>query len=76
VSHGISYIIIKGHWCEITILNVHAKQRIKLMIQRTATIRNRIGFLGYFTDKLIRGVIFKPKAVNESLHKITNDNGN
>jgi hypothetical protein len=42
----------------------------------TATLRNRIDFLGYFNDKLIIGVIFKPKAVNESLHKNTNDNGN
>jgi hypothetical protein len=32
VSEGISCIIYRGHWCQIIVLNVHAQQRMKLMM--------------------------------------------
>jgi hypothetical protein len=33
VSDRMSYIVLRGHWCDITVLNVHApQQRIKLMM--------------------------------------------
>jgi hypothetical protein len=32
VSNKMWYIILRGRWCDIIILNVHAQQRIKLMM--------------------------------------------
>jgi hypothetical protein len=31
VSDRMSYIILRGRWCDIIILNVHAQQKIELM---------------------------------------------
>jgi hypothetical protein len=34
VSDRMSYIILRGRWCSIIVLNVHAQLKIKLMIRR------------------------------------------
>jgi hypothetical protein len=33
------YITLKGHWCDIIVLNVYAL-RIKMMLQRIAFMKN------------------------------------
>jgi hypothetical protein len=35
-----SYIKLIGFWCDIIVLNVHAQQRIKPIIQRKVSMRN------------------------------------
>jgi hypothetical protein len=40
VSDRMPYMALRRRWCDIIILNVHAQQRIKLMILRTVYTRN------------------------------------
>jgi len=40
VSNMVSYIVMRGHWCNITVLNVHAQVRRKVMIQKAVFMRN------------------------------------
>jgi hypothetical protein len=51
VNDGMLYIILRGHWYHIIVLNIHAPTEDK-------------------TED-----IFKPTIENESLHKISTDNG-
>jgi hypothetical protein len=69
-----SYIILRGHWCNIIVLNVHAPTEYKI-----DDIRDRfyeeVEQVFDFNAKVGREDIFKPTIANESLHKISNDNG-
>ncbi|PNF14688.1 hypothetical protein B7P43_G10271 [Cryptotermes secundus] len=82
-----SYIILKGRWCDIIVMNVHAPAEDKI-----DDIKNRFYeelenvfdkflkylmkiLLGDFNAKVGREDIFKPMIWNESLHEISNDNG-
>jgi hypothetical protein len=40
VSDRMSCIILRGRWCNIIVLNVHAPLKIKLMIYRTGSMKN------------------------------------
>jgi hypothetical protein len=40
VSDRMSCIFLRGHWCNITVLNVQAPSEEKVMIQKTAFTRN------------------------------------
>ena len=82
-----SYIVLKGHWCNIIVLNVLAPSEEK-------SVEAKDGFyeeleqvfdhfpkyhmkilLGDFNAKVVRENIFKPTIGNESLHQHSNDNG-
>jgi hypothetical protein len=81
----LSYIILRGRWCDVIILNVHATVK-----ENIADIKNRFyeelehvfdKFPKYhmkimldFIGKVGREDIFKLKIGNESLHEINNDN--
>jgi exonuclease III len=85
VSDRMSYIILRGRWCNIIVLNVHAPTEDK-----TDDIKDRfyeeleqvfdklpkyhMKILLDFNVKVGREDIFKPTIGNESLHEISNDN--
>jgi hypothetical protein len=82
-----SYIILRGSWCNITVLKVHAPCEDKSdeakdsFYEELGRVFNE--FLGYnmkifwgdFNTKVGRGDIFKPIIGSESSHEISNDNG-
>jgi hypothetical protein len=87
VSERMSYIILRGRWYHIIVLNVHAptedktddvKHSFYLELERVFD-----KFPKYHTNLLLRDFnatvgredIFKLTIGNESLHKISNDNG-
>jgi hypothetical protein len=87
VSDRMSYIILRGRWCNIIVLNVHAPTEDK-----TDDVRNSFYeefelvfgtflehhtkiLLGDFNAKVSRVVIFKPTIGNESLQEISNVSG-
>jgi hypothetical protein len=87
VSDRISYIILRGHWCHIIVLNVHALTEDKTDYVKDSFYEElehefdklpkycmKI-LLGYFNAKVGREEIFKLIIGNESLHEISNDNG-
>jgi hypothetical protein len=82
-----SYIILRGRWFHIIVLNVHAptedktddvKDRLYKELER---IFNKFPkyhmkiLLGNLNAKVGRENIFKSTIGNENLHKISNDNG-
>jgi hypothetical protein len=82
-----SYIILRGRWCNIIVLNVHATcenkgdeekdsffEELGRVFERFPGYDMKI-ILGYFNAKVGRENIFKPTIGNESLHEISNDNG-
>jgi hypothetical protein len=82
-----SYIILKGRWCDIIVLNVHAPtedkiddikdrfyEKLEHVFDKFPRYHMKI-FLGDFNAKVGREDIFKPTIENESLHETTNDNG-
>jgi exonuclease III len=86
VSDRMSYMVIRGHWCHIIVLNVHAPiedktddmkdsfyEEVEHMLDKLPKYHMKI-LLGDFNDKVSREEIFKPTIGNESLHKIGNDN--
>jgi exonuclease III len=87
VSHRMSYIILRGRWCDIIILNVHApiedksddvKDRLYEELEQVFNKFPRYHMkilLGDFKTEVSRDKIFKPTAGNESSHKISNDIG-
>jgi hypothetical protein len=67
------YIILRGHWCHIIVLNIHAPTEDK-----TADVKDSLcKELERAFDKFpkYRMKIFKLTIGNESLHEISNDNG-
>jgi exonuclease III len=87
VSDRMSYIILRGRWCHIIVLNVHAPtedktddvkdsfyKELEHVFDKFPKYHMKI-LLGDFSAKVGRQDIFKPTFWNESLHEITNDNG-
>jgi hypothetical protein len=82
-----SYITLRGHWCEIIVLNVHAStedktddlkdrfyEELEHVFHKFPKHHMKI-LLGDFNAKVGREDISKPTIGNESLHKISNDIG-
>jgi hypothetical protein len=87
VNDRMSYITLKGHWCNIIVLNVHAPtededdvtndsfyEELEQVSDQLPRYHMNI-FLGDFNVKVGRKYIFKPIIGNESLHEVSNDNG-
>jgi hypothetical protein len=80
VSDRMSYILLRGRWCDIIVLNVYAPTENKIddelerVFDKFPKYHIKI-LLGDFNDKVGRENIFKPTIGNESLHEISNDNG-
>jgi hypothetical protein len=82
-----SYVILKGHWCNTVVLNVHAPCKDKIDDVKDSFYEelghvfdqfpryNMKILLGDFNAKVGREDIFKPTIGNESSGKISNDNG-
>jgi hypothetical protein len=81
-----SYIILRGRWCHIIVLNVHAPTEDKIddvkdsfykalehMFNKFPKYHMKI-LLGEFNARAGREDNFKPTIGNESLHKISKDN--
>jgi exonuclease III len=87
VSDGMSYIILRGRWCAIIFLNVHAPTEDKCDVTKKSFYEELEGvfdqfqnyhmkiLLGDFNAKMEREDIFKPTIGNESLHGNNNDDG-
>jgi hypothetical protein len=82
-----SYITLRGRWCRIIVLNVHAPaedksddvkdslyEELERVFDKFPKYHMKI-LLGYFNAKVGREDIFKPTVGNESLHEISNRNG-
>jgi endonuclease/exonuclease/phosphatase family metal-dependent hydrolase len=82
-----SYIILRGRWCHIIVLNVHASaedktdyvkdsfyEELKRVFEKFPKYCMRI-LLGDFNAKVGSEDTFKLTIGNESLHKISNDDG-
>jgi exonuclease III len=81
------YVILRGHWCDINVLNVHAPTENKIhdmKVRLYAELEHvfdkfpkyhMIMLLGDFNAKVGREDIFNPTIGNESLHEISNVNG-
>jgi hypothetical protein len=79
------YIILRGCWCDIFVLNVHAptEDKIDYMMDRfyeelecvfDKFSEHHMKILLDFNSKVGREHILKPIIWNESLHKTSNDN--
>jgi exonuclease III len=77
-----SYIILKGRWYHIIVLNVHAPtedktddvkdsfyEELECVFDKISTCHTKI-LLGDFNAKVGREDIFKPTIGNESLHVV------
>jgi hypothetical protein len=87
LSDRMSYIILRGRWCHIIVLNVHAStedktddvkdsfyEELERVSDKFLKYHMKI-LLGDFNAKVGREDIFKLTIGNESLHEIGNDNG-
>jgi exonuclease III len=87
VSDRMSYITLKGRWCDIIVLNVHAPtedkdddkkdsfyEELEQVCDQFPRHHMKI-MLGDFNAKVGREDIFRPIIGNESLHEVSNDNG-
>jgi hypothetical protein len=87
VSARMSYIVLRGRWCNITVLNVHAPteekgddskdslyEELENVFHHFPKYHMKI-LLGGFYAKVGKEDIFKPTIGNESLHQDSNDNG-
>ena len=86
VSDRMSYIVLRGRWCNIIVLNVHAPSEEKSDSSKDSFYEeleqvfhhfpkyNMKILLGDFNAKVGRENIFKPSIGNESLHQDSNDN--
>jgi hypothetical protein len=87
VSDRMSYIILRGGWCNTIVVNVHAPcedmsddikdsfyEELGRVFDHFPRYDMKI-FLGDFNAKVGREDIFKPTIGNESSHEISNDNG-
>jgi hypothetical protein len=87
ISDRMSYIILRGCWYHIIVLNVHAptedktddvKDSFYMELERVFDIFPKYHMkilLGDFSAKVGRKDIFKLTIGNETLHEISNDNG-
>jgi hypothetical protein len=87
ISDRMSYIILRGRWCDIIILNVHPPREDKVDDTKDRFYKepehvfhkfpkyHTNTLLGAFNAEVDREDIFKPMTGNESLHEISNDNG-
>jgi hypothetical protein len=75
------YILLRGHWCDIIFLNVHAPTKDKIDDMKDSFYEDKYHkyhmkiFLENFIVKVGREDFLKPTIWNESLHEINNDNG-
>jgi exonuclease III len=82
-----SYIILRGRWCYIIVLNVHAPtedktddvkdsfyEKLERVFDKFPNCHMKI-LLGDFNANVDKEDIFKPTIKNESLHELSNDNG-
>jgi endonuclease/exonuclease/phosphatase family metal-dependent hydrolase len=82
-----SYIILRGRWCNIIVVNVHAPcedmsddikdnfyEELGRVFNQFPRYETKI-LLVDFNAKVVREDIFKPTIGNESSHEISNDNG-
>jgi exonuclease III len=87
LSDRMSYVILRGLWYNIIVLNVHAPAEDKIdyikdrfyeeleqVFDKFLKYHMKI-LLGDFNAKVGREDIFKPAIGNKSLHEISNDNG-
>jgi hypothetical protein len=87
VSDRMSYIILRGCWCNIIVVNVHAPcedksddikdsfyEELGRVVDQFPRYDMKI-LLGDFNAKVGREDIFKPTIGNEISHEISNDNG-
>jgi hypothetical protein len=87
VSDRKSYIALRGRWCDIIVLNVHAQTRdnidnmknsfygdLERIFDKFPKYHKKI-LLGDFNAKVGREDIFKLTTGDESLHETTNGNG-
>jgi endonuclease/exonuclease/phosphatase family metal-dependent hydrolase len=80
-----SYIILRGYWCDIIVLNVPTEEKIddvnvsfyeelERVFDKFPKYHMKV-LLGDFNAKVGREDIFKPTIGDERLHEISNDNG-
>jgi hypothetical protein len=82
-----SYIILRGRWCDVIVLNVHAAcenkgddvkdsfyEEIRRVFDQFPRYEMKI-LLGGINAEVGRENILQTKMGNESLHEISNDNG-
>jgi hypothetical protein len=82
-----SYIILRGRWCNIVVLNVHAPTEDKIddmkdrfpeelerVFDKFPKLDKKI-LLADFNAEVGREDIFEPTIGNDSFHEISNDNG-
>jgi hypothetical protein len=87
VSDRMSYILLRGRWCNIIVLNVHAPcedknndvkdsfyEELRRVFDHFSKYDMKI-LLGDFNAEVGREDIFKLKIGNECSHKISNNNG-
>jgi hypothetical protein len=87
VIDRILHIILRGHWCNIIVVNVHAPcedtsdgikdsfhEKLGRVCDQFPRYDTKI-LLGDFNEKVGREDIFKSTIGNESSHEISNDNG-
>jgi hypothetical protein len=87
VSGRMSYIIVRGRWCNIIIVNVHAPCEDKSndvmdnFYEELGRVFDEFSrydmeiLLSDFNTRVGKEDIFKPTIGNESSHEISNDNG-
>jgi hypothetical protein len=86
IGYG-TYMTLRGRWCDIIVLNVHAPSEDKFKDMKDSFYEEpeRVFdkfhkyhmkmLLGDFNPEVGREYIFKPTIWNESLHEVNNDNG-
>jgi hypothetical protein len=87
ISYRMLYVILRGRWCSIIVLNVHAPcedkgddvkdnfyEELGRVFDQFPRYDMKI-ILADFNAKVGRENIFKPTIGNESLHEISTDNG-
>ena len=86
-SYRMSYIVLRGHWCKIIVLNVHVPseeksdnsidsfyEELEQIFDHFPQYNMKI-ILGDFNAKVGKENNFKPTIGNDSLHQDCNDNG-
>jgi exonuclease III len=87
ISDKMSYIILRGRWCNIIVQNVHAStegkiddikdrfyEELEQVFDKFPKYHMKMSS-GDFNAKVGKEDIFKPTIGNESFHEISNDNG-